>query len=266
MKHSLIYLSLSLLLLTRCSSDDDHQSVEEKPRLLSVAMSMEHNDGTFRPSYTRRFIYSSAGRLEREEYAGYESAEDKFYVLWTDTFTYAGDEVARIDRTYTEGERSGTTRYTYDDEGRISAIHLDDGTRTDVTVTYEDGDTINALYEQGNGRWFKFRMAMSGDNIVYGKTIDDSGRLANETYYAYDEHTNPYSLLGFTDMFFENASHNNRIQQNTTYYTPQQPTSTPYAHEYTYDQGLPVKQTIRYKSPITGNPSGVIQWEFGYEE
>lgn len=266
MKHSLIYLSLSLLLLTRCSSDDDQQAAEEKPRLLSVVMSMPRNDGTFRPGYTRKFFYSSAGRLEREEYASYESAEDKFYVLWTDAFTYAGDKVTRIDRTYTEGERTGATTYTYDNEGRVTAIYQDDGTSTDVTITYEAGDTINALYEQGNGRWFRFRMAMSGDNIVYAKTIDDSQRLANETYYAYDENVNPYSLLGFTDMFFENTSHNNRIQQNTTYYTPQQPTSVPYAHEYTYDHGRPVKQTIRYKSPLTGEPSGVLQWEFEYEE
>jgi YD repeat-containing protein len=266
MKHSLIYLSVSLLLLTQCSSDDDQPVVEKKPRLVSVSMSNLRGDGTLRPGSTRKFFYSSSGRLEREEYASYESAEDKFYVLWTDAFTYTGDKVTKISRTYAELERVGVTTYAYDNQGRITEIHLDDDSKTDVTVTYEAGDTVNALYQQSNGRWFRFRMAMVDDNLVYGQVIDDSQRLANETYYEYDENVNPYSLLGYTDMFFEYASHNNKLEQKTTYYTPQQPTSVPYAHAYSYSFGLVKKQTIRYKSPITGDDTGGFQWEFEYEE
>jgi YD repeat-containing protein len=266
MKHPLFYLGLSLLLLAQCSSDDDQPVVEKQPRLVSVTMSMQRSDGTFRPGYIRTFVYSSSGRLEREEYATYESEEQQFHILWTDRFTYSGKKVTQIDRMYAETVRTGSTQYTYDNQGRVTAIHVDDDTKTDVTVTYEAGDTINALYEQGNGRWFRFRMAMSGDNLVYGKTIDDSQRLANETYYQYDENVNPYSLLGYMDMFFEYASHNNRIVQSSTYYTPQQPNSVPYAHAYTYNHGLVEKQTIRYKSPITGEDTGVVQWEFAYEE
>jgi hypothetical protein len=266
MKHPLIYLTLSLLLVIRCSSDDDHQAAETKPRLLSVVMSMQRSDGTFRPGYSRTFFYSSSGRLEREEYASYESEEEKFYVLWTDAFTYAGNKVTRIDRTRTETGSMSITNYTYDTKGRVSAIHLDEDIDTDVTITYEAGDTLNALYQSSNGRWFKYRMLMSGDNIVYGKTIDDSNRFANETYYEFDDNVNPYSLLGFTDMFFESASKNNKVRQSSSYYTPAKPTSVPYSHEYTYLNGLPVKQTIRYKSYNTGEHTGVAQWEFEYEE
>jgi YD repeat-containing protein len=266
MKHPLIYLTLSLLFLTRCSSDDDHQAAGNKPRLLSVVMSMQRSDGTLRPGYSRTFFYSSSGRLEREEYASYEIEEEKFYVLWTDAFTYAGNKVTQIDRTRTETGSMSTTNYTYDTKGRVSAIHLDEDIDTDVTITYEAGDTINALYQSSNGRWFKYRMLMSGDNIVYGKTIDDSNRFANETYYEFDDHVNPYSLLGFTDMFFESASKNNKVRQSSSYYTPAKPTSVPYSHEYTYLNGLPVKQTIRYKSSNTGEHTGVAQWEFEYEE
>lgn len=255
-----------MLLLTNCSSDDDHQATEQKPRLLSVSMSMQRTDGTFRPGYTRTFFYSSSGRLDREEYASYESAEDKFYVLWTDAFTYAGDKVTRIARTHTETGATSSTTYTYDDKGRVSEMHVDEGIGTDITVTYEERDTINALYKQSNGRWFISRMFMSGDNIVYGKIIDDSNRLANETYYEFEDNVNPYSLLGFTDMFFESESKNNKVSQSSTYYTPSRPNSVPYSHEYTYLNGLPVKQTIRYKSSSTGEHTNAIQYEFEYEQ
>lgn len=264
MKHFLLYPAL-LLLLTRCGADDDHQAAEKKPRLLSVAMSQQRSDGTFWARENRKFFYAGDGRLEREEYASYESGEDKLHLRWTDVFTYADNRVSRIDRTYAEAEQTATTRYTYDNSGRVSVIHIDDSTDTQITVTYEKGDTVNALYEE-NGSSFVFRMAMEGDNLVYSKTLDASLRMINETYNEYDDKVNPYNLLGFMDMHFKNASHNNRTSQRTTYYSPEHPSSTPYGHEYRYINGLPVKQTIRYKSPDTGEHNGVLQWEFEYEE
>jgi hypothetical protein len=89
---------------------------------------------------------------------------------------------------------------------------------------------------------------MKDGNPVYEKTIDADNKITNESAKIFDDHVNPYSLLGYVDYVFINYSKNNPTQATSQYYGSM-PTAIPESYEYTYnDAGLPLTQIVTFKS------------------
>ena len=263
MKPSLICALLALTLFSRCDSDDDAPSNGSK--LHVVTMYLQNQQGAFRPGFTNTYFYSPGGRLEREEYASYDTEKKEFELLWTVTFSYQDNRVSETKKVFTQGGDPDYVRYTYGANGKLSAMDVQEDVHTVATVTYDASDTTSVFYQHSNGRSFTYRFFTKNGNITYEQTLNDSHQLSGETTYEFDSHTNPYSQLGYTDVFFTNFSQNNKTSTVGKYYSDAFPNSVPDTYEYTYNTaGLPTQQTIHYKSYPNGNPSGAIHYTFEY--
>lgn len=263
MKPSLTCLFLALVLFSQCDSDDDNHV--DGPRLRTVTMYLQNQQGEFRPGYTNKYFYSRSGKLEREEYSSYDTEKKEFELLWTVAFSYNDNRIAEARKTFTQGGQPDVVRYTYNTDGKLSAMDIQEDLHTTATVTYGAGDTVSVFYQHSNGRSFTYRFVPKNGNITYEQTLNDSHQLSGETTHEFDNHTNPYSLLGYTDALFTNFSQNNKTNTDGQYYSDAFPLSVPDSYEYTYNEaGLPTKQIIHYKSYPEGQPSGAIQYLFEY--
>jgi hypothetical protein len=238
-----------VLLLARC---DHHENDSNRPKLYSVTWHFQDQGGEFRPA--ERTVYSYSGsKLVKTEQSWYDVQEEAYHLHSTSTFVYRLNRLDRIEQRLADNEREVVTHYEYKD-GRVTKMTLEDNIRTEAHVQYLEGDTLKVLYQHSNGRSFTYKFSAAQNNIEYEQTRDDGQRLASEIYHEYDQGINPYSLLGYTDLFFTNYSANNKTKTASAYYAIGFPQSVPTSYTYEYnDQNLPVKQHITYKSYPTGD-------------
>jgi hypothetical protein len=263
MKLRSLYL-LSVIALFSCDSDDEPDPVIEGIKLKSVTVNISNNSGGFSAGSKTVFEYTPSGRLNKEKYYYFDSMLKDYVLSSTATYSYANGNVSKISKVSAESAHTTTTNYTYTD-GKPSKIDIDDGIDTEITITYQ-GDTIQALYEKSNGRFFFYRFSTTGNNIGFEKTIDDSNVVSSKLSNEFDGGLNPYALLNFVDPFFTNFSKNNKTKTTSQYFT-HQPQAVASSYEYEYnDKNLPVKQITTYTSYPSGAFVGKAENLFEYED
>jgi hypothetical protein len=263
MKLCYLYL-LSAIALISCDSDDEPDPVIEGTKLKSITVNISNNAGGFSAGSKTVYAYSSSGRVDTEKYYYFDSMTKDYVLSTTASFSYTDGVVSKISEVNEESGHVATTTYTYSD-GKPSGINIDDGIDTEITISYH-GDTIQARYEHSNGRFFTYRFSVSGNNIGFEKTIDDSNVVSSKLSNEFDDGLNPYALLNFVDPLFTNFSRNNKTKTSSQYFT-HQPQSVASSYEYEYnDRNLPVKQITTYVSYPNGTFVGKVETVFEYED
>jgi hypothetical protein len=263
MKLRCLYL-LSAIALISCDSDNEPDPVIEGTKLKSITVNISNNSGGFSAGSKTVYDYSSSGRVDTEKYYYFDSMTKDYVLSSTASFSYTDGVLSKISEVNEESGHVSTTTYTYMD-GKPSRIDIDDGIDTEITISY-NGDTIQALYEHSNGRFFTYRFSTTGNNIGFEKTIDDSNVVSSKLSNEFDDGLNPYALLNFFDPLFTNFSRNNKTKTTSQYFT-HQPQSVASSYEYEYnDQNLPVKQITTYVSYPNGTFVGKAETIFEYED
>jgi len=265
MKSTSWFVLLIAVALAGCNNDDNVTETPTPivgPKLRSTTTYFLGKDG-FRPADKNVFTYDDFGRLERKEYSTYDVVDQKFDLFSVSNFTYDVNKLKTIDELIAGTQRQ-TTEYTYSGDQLTKMVFTGQGTGTTVTVQYLPGDTVRAFYQQSNNRSFTYLFHAPQGNIRYEKTIDDSNVVASVITNDFDGYTNPYSLLGYTDLLFTNLSKSNKVKTESAYFT-NMPQAVPATYEYTYnDQGLPAVQTITYKSYPEGSAQTQMKVVFAY--
>jgi hypothetical protein len=263
MKLCYLYL-LSAIALVSCDSDNEPDPVIEGTKLKSITVNISNNSGGFSAGSKTVYDYSSSGRVDTEKYYYFDSMTKDYVLSTTASFSYTDGVVSKISEVNEESGHVATTTYTHSD-GKPSGINIDDGIDTEITISYH-GDTIQALYKHSNGRFFTYRFSVSGNNIGFEKTIDDSNVVSSKLSNEFDDGLNPYALLNFVDPLFTNFSRNNKTKTSSQYFT-HQPQSVASSYEYEYnDRNLPVKQITTYVSYPNGTFVGKVETVFEYED
>jgi len=250
MKITNIALWTVLLLSAGCRSDEPKpaSSDPEDYRLTSVSTYVE-NAGGFTPSGKTTYTYSAEGRMESSVYAPYNSATQQYASF--SRMTYSRDSQGRvvlITATILNTNVEESVLYRYRADGTLASMHYDSNLHADIMVTYLPGDTLQAVYLYSNGNTFTYKAFMKAGNPVYEKTINADNRITDESTNTFDDHVNPYSLLGYTNYLFVNFSKNNPVTAATQYYIGSAE-AIPESYEYTYNEaGLPLTQIVTYKS------------------
>jgi hypothetical protein len=222
--------------------------------LKSVTYHIETSKG-FRPLDSTIYNYNSSGNITSQKYFTYDVIEKKFNLFSNENFIYSNTRLSAIEKEIVaENGLPSTIHYEYTND-KISKIILDDQIDTEAVVTYPHSDTIQIVYSHSNGNGFTYRFSIAGNNIAYEETFDKWITKARETINEFDNRINPYSLLGYTDIFFTNFSHNNKTKSHSEYFGGIGfPESIPFSYEYLYnDDNLPTQQIISFKLYASGN-------------
>src|SRR6478736_2345582 len=256
----ILLLSIITLALSSCNESAPAPS---QSKLKSVTSYIQDQSGEFRPGEKTVYTYSVTGLLETSEQLQYDTQDKQFHHFSTDTYTYNNGLLARIDKNILDWTKKTTTRYEYAN-GKISSITNEDELTTTATVHELASDTIEVFYQFSNGRSLTYKFYAKSKNITYEKTIGDDLQLASVSKHEYDNFNNPYSLLGYTDLFFTNYSANNKITSTSNYYSLAFPQSTPIAYEYEYNSlNFPTQQITTYKS--TGSSGRLMKSKTVFE-
>jgi hypothetical protein len=263
MKLRYLYL-LSAIALGSCDSDNEADPVIGGTKLKSITVNISNSSGGFSAGSKTVYDYYSSGRVDTEKYYYFDSMTDDYILATTASFRYTDGVLSEISKVNEESGHEAMTTYTYSD-GKPSRIDIDDGIDSEITISYQ-GDTIQAVYEQSNGRFFTYRFSTTGNNIGFEKTIDDSNVVSSKVSNEFDDGLNPYALLNFTDPFFTNFSKNNKTKTTSQYFT-HQPEAVASSYEYEYnDKNFPVKQITTYVSYPNGTFVGKAETVFEYED
>ncbi|MBL0742290.1 hypothetical protein [Chryseolinea lacunae] len=248
-----------------CDNENDSPSTPDVipgPKLRSVSTFFQNASG-FRPAEKTIFTYDAFGRVSAKEYLTYDLMDKGFHHFSTTQFNYDGNLLSTTDELNVVNHRT-ITRYQYFNN-RVSKMLRDDvDVDTEVSVSYLAGDTVKAFYKQSSGRSFTYMVHAPLGNVTFEKTINDGNELSSIVTNEFDGHTNPYSLLHFTDLFFSNLSKSNKTKTESAYFT-HQPNSVPVSYSYTYNSdGLPTEQMITYKSWPNGEVTSLLKVVFEY--
>ncbi len=263
MKYLIILAAVTLF--AGCSSNDPLTGLDAAfgPKLKTVNYYIQTSQGDFRPGEKIEYTYT-AGRLVSETQSEYDVTTKSFDIFSTTTYSYQNDKPASVQKQIIGSDTKTIIRYEYQND-RISRILVDDVVDTEVTVKYLAGDTVEALYNHSNGRFFVYRFKTKDGNIVYEQTRNESSQLSSETKYEYDSFKNPFKLLGYTDFLFSNYSANNKIKMSTFYYSDAFPTSVPITYDYSYnDLKYPTTLTTTFKSTGSSGATGKTKTTFEY--
>jgi hypothetical protein len=249
-----------------CSNDDDVTPETPVPvlgpKLRSATTHLLGKNG-FRPGDKSEYTYDEYGRLSLREYSTYDIVSKNFNLISVTRFTYALNTLTTMDELISGVQRQ-ITHYSYTGGKLTKMVHNSNDITTEVTIQYLPGDTVQAFYQHTNGRSFTYVFHAPEGNIRYEKTINDSHALSSIVTNEFDGHVNPYSLLGYTDILFSNLSKSNKTKTESAYYT-NYPNSVPTTYDYTYnDDGLPLVQTVVYKSYPNQNVETKMMVVFEY--
>jgi len=257
-------LLTSLALFVACESDDDPDAVSHNEHKLKSVTSYFDTSFGYKPGDSTVYSYNNVGQLIAQKYFTYEIVEEEFQLFSIDEFTYDNKKLVKIlHEIVVPNGHTSTTTYEYQGD-KIKQILLDDDIDTEATLSYPHKDTIEIKYRFNNGREFLYRFSTVDHNISFEETYDGE-TLASETINEFDNKLNPYSLLGYTDIFFTNFSKNNKTKTTSEYYAIGFPNSVPSDYHYEYnDHNLPTEQITTYETYPDGNFSGRSKTIFEY--
>jgi len=244
-----ITLLLTILLFAGCGSDDPQPETGNGSHRLSSVSTYREDANGFTLSDVTTYAYSSQGRLESSLLSLYNTSTLQLFPFSRKSYTH--DQQGRVillEATIINTNVSESVLYRYRPDGTLSSMHWDADIDADVAVTFLPGDTLQAAYLFSNGHTFTYRAFIKDGNPLYDKTINSSNHITDESAKTFDDHINPYSLLGYIDFLFINYSKNNPLSAATQIYEGSQE-AIPESYEYTYnDAGLPLTQVVTYKS------------------
>jgi len=251
-----------LLLVVGCHSGDPQPDDHAAYKLSSISTYRE-DGGNYTLSYVTTYEYSNQKILQGEKRSLYNAITTELTPYSRKTFTRdAQGRVILMEATIINTNVEESLLYHYRSDGTLASMHLDADISADVAVTNEPGDTLQAVYLLSTGAMFTYRVFMKNGNAVYDKTINSENNITDETTRTFDDHVNPYSMLGYVDYLFTNYSKNNPLTASTQEYIGHQELR-PESYEYTYNEvGLPATQIITYAS---GNPSRKAHMKYVFE-
>jgi hypothetical protein len=260
-----IYVTLILLifLFAGCGSDDHQPETVNGPHRLSTVSTYREDGNSFTLSEVTSYTYSVQGRLESSLRSLYNSSTLQLSPYARNSYTH--DQQGRVillEATIINTNVEESVLYRYRSDGTLASMHWDSDIDADVAVTFLPGDTLQAAYLSSNGHTFTYRAFMKDGNPQYEKTINSSNKITDESASVFDDHTNPYSLLGYVDFLFIHNSKNNPLSAATQIYEGSQEL-IPESYDYTYNEaGLPSTQMVTYRS---SNPARKFHMKYVFE-
>ena len=260
MKHLLPLLAV--LFLISCNKNDD--PVAHGPLLKSYTIFFQNQSGEFRPAEKIEYSYDLKGALIKTDQSQYDIESKSFNLFSTSNFVYDHGRLVTIDKALIDYPQKSITRYEYFN-GRVSRIVLDEEIDTEAKIGYLADNQVEITYTSSNGRWFTYRFTTTNNNKEIERTFGEDLEIDSEIIHEYDNRKNPFSLLGYDDFFFENASANNRIKTTSKYFGGSYPQSVPVSYEYQYNElNYPTQKITTYKSLGQSGATSQLKTVFEY--
>jgi hypothetical protein len=262
MKYSIL-LVVTLLSFANCQ---DEPTSTKKTRLLSYTESFSLSETEFEPQTKVQFTYDASGRLEKSLILNYDNTLKDFQQQRYLLFHY-DDAVVKTIEGYFVNSSSPYVSYAYSYvNSKVKSItenNITAGVVTQANFTYIADDSVSVAYTSSSGGAFEYIFEYKGRNITADKATSGS-QLCSAGSYSFDQQSNPFNLLGYTDFLLLNLSVNNKLSENVSYVGCAFPQLNPVSYEYVYNQqGYPVTATTFYKT--SGATAPRSRKEFVYQ-
>jgi len=235
MKRSAFALSLLCLTMVSCTGNDDETS-NESGVLLKKTIEVDEDGETLTSLYTY-----NGNKIVSADFEG-----DKIL------FTYAGNNISKMEFLDGEGVVEQIDSFTYDANGRVATfvsiepnddygrkevyVYDSDGT---VAVTYYGGDDISQTTLYGTGRVFY------GANNEISKIEEYHDGLTDIHNYTYDSKNSPFkNILGFDKLTFINSEADGALHNLLTENLATNNFNENITYEYTYNSSDYPKTSI----------------------
>lgn len=257
---------LFVILISACQKNSDPIPVRNETLKLASTTTSYLRNGQYELDSKSVYAYTVSGNIQTQSYYTYNAATSAFELNSVSSFEYVNNKVSRITM-IKSGETQTTSKTFKYTEGRLSNIFIDEtGVDTEVLVIYQPDNSVQAIYNSSNGRYFTYIFSTVNQNVTVEEIYGENGELKSKVTHTYDDKKNPYSLEGYTDAFFLNYSANNKTATTSDYMGGSYPQIVPDTYEYIYnDLGFPTQQITRFKSYNTGTDNSVRKVEFEYK-
>lgn len=227
------------------------------PRQLTEEYTWQEVQGEYRPYSRKLYQYDAAGRVVKTMYYQKIPQKPDLQLQSIEEITYLqGDRIGSIYYSNGNQERTGYLHFLYDVNGRLQNMEqrTPAGT-TYAAVEYRSIDTrqevsIDYLFDNGHAMEYKFVM-QHGNKISEGGISSTGGSESSK--FNYDQHINPFHLMGLQDIYLRHSSRNNKVGEDRKY-GGNIPSLVPYHYAYSYDEkGYPTQLITSYKGYHSGD-------------
>ncbi|MEJ0056398.1 MAG: hypothetical protein WDN75_12540 [Bacteroidota bacterium] len=258
------FLFTLLVVLASCRGDNDPVP-STGTQLKSRTSFLLNSKNEFRPAEKVEYFYSPQGKLVREEQSQYDIFTKQFYDFSVTKYSYEQNRLITIEKSINSTPHRTITYYEYAGD-RISRIKVDNDIDTQADIHYLEDNRVEIVYTNSNGTSFIYRFTIKENNISLEQTFTTDERVSSEVTHEFDNRKNPFTLLGYTDLFFSNFSANNKIKTDSQYFSEAFPQSVPVSYEYQYNEmNYPTEQITVYKSTGTSGITSKAKTIFEYQ-
>ncbi len=265
MRPFLFLLFISALVFS--CSDDASDPVRTAPKLKSVTNFIQNQSGEFRPTGKLEYHYGSGQKPSSSVLSQYDIMDKTYSVFSTTEYRYSDNRLTKMEESMVGQSDKKVTTYEYAND-QVSKIKEDTpaGVDTEATIHYLPGNQVEITYNHSNGRWFIYKFTLINGNKKFEQVIGDDHQLSSEVNHEFDSGKNPLTLLGYTDLFFNTISVNNKIKTETNIITAPYPQSTPVSYSYEYNEsGYPTQQITTYQSLGQSATTSLVKVVYEYE-
>lgn len=250
-------------------SDDSSDPVRTAPRLKSVTTLLQNQSGEFRPAEKTEYYYdnNASQKLSRSIQSQYDIMDKTYSLFSTTDYVYGDNRLIKMEKSIVGQPDKMITTYEYINN-QVSKIKEDThaGVDTEATIHYLPGNQVEITYNHSNGRWFIYKFTLTNGNKKFEQVIGDDHQLSSEVTHEFDSGKNPLTLLGYTDLFFNTISVNNKITTETNIISAPYPQSTPVSYSYEYSEsGYPTQQFTTYQSLGQSATTSLVKVVYEYE-
>ena len=219
-------------------------------KLLKAEVTYKLINGTYVPQSKNEYLYDAAGKLIHINYF-LKRADKSVYIAMQDELEYSGSNVQTVRRYNEAGVLTGTTSFSYNNEGKVTRISQNEnGEQTTGVVQYFNNThkEVSIHYTYGSQTYTRdYIMTLNRGNVM--KDIAYTSNQTSETgLYEHDLQINPYVHMKWPNLFLSNSSKNNLTKQYKNY-QHNYPDAVPYSFSYTYDnEGYPKELVKSFRS------------------
>ena len=165
---------------------------------------------------------------------------------------------------YNTKEKYIEYKYEYYQNGSVAKIierNILNETQTQANFEYSNSILSKITYNYTNAQVLEYEIDLKNGNIIKDKVIREN-MLCSKGQYSYDQHNNPFKLLGFLDYQLNNLTNNNKTNEDVNFLSCSFPSFIPESHTYTYNtQNYPVSVITKFKN----NPELKLKREYHYK-
>jgi hypothetical protein len=229
------------------------ENFKQPKKLVKETSYLELSTG-YREDSRTEYFYGNGNKLANINYYQRLPQYATLQLQQVHKFVYTGTILDTINRYSPDNQLNGFTAFSYT-AGKITSIHNKSYDQETFAAAQHQGTQANFQltidYLFSNGHSMVYQMMFSNGNKISDLAQTSTGGTQRGTY-EYDSNINPYHQLGYPDIYFTNASKNNRILEQVSY-GGAYPTAVPYKTEYSYDEdGYPTVLYTSYKGFTTG--------------